>query len=363
MQPRLTDWGLALLVGAGFGTGLWTLTIGRPELGWVFLLHGATGFALGALTLIKLWRVRRRIGRHPGKAALAGGLGAALLVFLVLITGVAWVHDVDIVFAGYNLLNWHIVAGFLLVALVSLHMIRRARPLRRADLSDRRQALRLGGLLLGTGLLVPLQHLLQRRLAWPGADRRFTGSREVASFTGNAFPTVSWIADRPLPLDVDRWQLQVTGLVERPLDLNYAEVAGADELVATLDCTGGFYSTQEWRGIRVGTLLDQAGIQAGARYVRFISVTGYRWSLPLRQARAALLATELGGEALSHGHGAPARLVAPGERGFVWVKWLVALEVIDQPDLGQLLAINTSSLSPAGRGEPVDLAASGEPTG
>ncbi len=355
MRPRLTDWGLALLVGAGFATGLWTLTIGRSALGWVFLLHGATGFALAALTLIKLWRVRRRMLRQPGKAALAGGLGAALLVFFVLASGVAWVHDVDLVFAGYNLLNWHIVAGFLLVALVSWHMIRRALPLRQADLTDRRQVLRLGGLLLGAGLLAPLQQLLQRRLEWPGADRRFTGSREVASFTGNAFPTVSWIADRPLPLDVARWQLQVSGLLERPRSFSYADVAAADELVATLDCTGGFYSTQEWRGIRVGSVLDQVGIQAGARYVRFISVTGYRWSLPLSQARAALLATHLGGEPLSHGHGAPARLVAPGERGFVWVKWLVALEVIDQPDLGQLLAINTSSLSPAGRGEPVEL--------
>ncbi|MBC8074729.1 MAG: molybdopterin-dependent oxidoreductase, partial [Chloroflexales bacterium] len=47
-------------------------------------------------------------------------------------------------------------------------------------------------------------------------------------------------------------------------------------------------------------------------------------------------------EALSHGHGAPARLVVPGERGFIWVKWLVAIELRDTPDPGQLLAINVS---------------------
>lgn len=353
MRPRLTDWGLALLVGVGFGSGLWTLTIGRPDLGWVFVLHGGVGFALGALTVIKLWRVRRRLFGRPGVVALAG-VGAALLVLLVLGTGVAWVHGIQLVAWGYNLLNWHIVAGFLLVALVSAHMVARALPLRRADLADRRQLLRLGGLLFGAILLAPIQHMAQGLLGLPGSARRFTGSREVGSFSGNAFPTVSWVADRPQPLDSTTWQLHVGGAVKRPLSLGYADVAGADELVATLDCTGGFYSTQHWRGALVGNLIEQAGPLPEARYVRFRSVTGYRWSLPLAEARNALLATHLGGEPLSHGHGAPARLVAPGERGFVWVKWLVALELLDSPDPGQLLAINISSLSPAGRGEELE---------
>jgi DMSO/TMAO reductase YedYZ molybdopterin-dependent catalytic subunit len=42
----------------------------------------------------------------------------------------------------------------------------------------------------------------------------------------------------------------------------------------------------------------------------------------------------VGGEPISHGHGAPVRLVAPGRRGFQWVKWVVRLEVRDTPDLG-----------------------------
>jgi hypothetical protein len=312
LRPRLTDWGLACLVGAGFGSGLWTLTIGRPDLGWVFVLHGGVGFALGALTLIKLWRVRRRLLGRTGGPGVVFGIGSALLVFLILGTGVAWVHGVHFVAWGYNLLNWHIVAGFLLVALVSVHMIMRALPLQRRDLADRRQVLRLAGLLLGMGLLAPLQQLTQRLLSLPGADRRFTGSRELASFTGNAFPTVSWIADRPQPLDRTTWCLQVGGSVQRPLSLDCADLTGNTTLVATLDCTGGFYSTQEWRGTRVAALLEQAGLRPEARYVRFVSVTGYRWSLPLEVAREALLATHLGGEPLSHGHGAPARLVAPG---------------------------------------------------
>jgi len=127
--------------------------------------------------------------------------------------------------------------------------------------------------------------------------------------------------------------------------------AAGDELTATLDCTGGFYSAQRWRGMRVGRLLERAGPLADVGWVRFVSVTGYRWSLPLAEARDALVATGVGDEALVHAHGAPLRLVAPGRRGFEWVKWIVAVEALTSPDLGQILAIHWSSLTPEGRGE------------
>jgi DMSO/TMAO reductase YedYZ molybdopterin-dependent catalytic subunit len=87
-----------------------------------------------------------------------------------------------------------------------------------------------------------------------------------------------------------------------------------------------------------------------ARWVRFVSATGYRWSLPLAVAQECFVATRVGGEPLSHGHGAPARLVAPGERGFIWVKWLVAIDLHAAPDLEQLVAINTSGFTDVGSG-------------
>jgi DMSO/TMAO reductase YedYZ molybdopterin-dependent catalytic subunit len=131
----------------------------------------------------------------------------------------------------------------------------------------------------------------------------------------------------------------------------YADLPPNDQYDATLDCTGGFASTQIWRGTRVGNLLDRAGVREGAGWVRFRSVTGYRWSLPLDEARDALLATHVGDEPLNHAHGAPLRLVAPGRRGFEWVKWIVAVEVLTAPDFGQAAAIHWSSLTAKGRGE------------
>ncbi|MGZ3681373.1 MAG: molybdopterin-dependent oxidoreductase, partial [Ktedonobacterales bacterium] len=110
-------------------------------------------------------------------------------------------------------------------------------------------------------------------------------------------------------------------------------------------------STQRWHGARVGHLLAHAAPRPDAAWVSFISVTGYRWTLPLAEASGALLATHVGDETLAHEHGGLARLVAPGRRGFQWVKWVVRIEVRNAPDPGELIAIHTSSFTPAGRGE------------
>jgi len=338
---------LAAGVAAAGATGLWTLATGREAGWWVFVLHGAAGYLTALLLVPKLARVARRMPTAVHEPRGWAGLAATALALAVVASGVAWAAGARLAALGYNLLNWHILLGFALVAVVSAHMLARARPLLARHLRGRRQALQSGGALLGAVLAWPLQEALIRGLGLPGAARRFTGSRELASFSGNAFPTVSWMADRPAPLDQAGWRLAVRGMVARPLALSLDELDGAAELPAILDCTGGFYTEQIWRGTSVADLLDRAGADKGARWVRFVSVTGYRWSLPLEAARGALLATRVGDERLSHGHGAPARLVAPGERGFIWVKWLVAVELRADPDPGQLLAINLSGLDGA----------------
>jgi len=43
----------------------------------------------------------------------------------------------------------------------------------------------------------------------------------------------------------------------------------------------------------------------------------------------------MAGVALAPGHGAPARLVAPGRRGFWWVKWVASIETVTGSDWWQ----------------------------
>ena len=353
MSPRLTDWSLALAAVLAFMTGLVSLVSGLPQEWFIFVLHGIAGFWLLLLLWGKLQRVWPRLV-HPRRwdRRTVYGLLATLLATLTLGSGIWWAGGGEWYFAGFNLLNWHIVLGFVLTAAIAFHMFARAKRLRARDIAGRRRALHFGALLLGSVALWPGQQLAERVLNLSGARRRFTGSYEADSYAGNAFPTSSWVADQPHPIDVQTWRLSLGGAVTPPRDFSYDElVAAHDEEEATLDCTGGFYSTQHWRGIRIGHLLDHVIPHTDARYVSFISVTSYRWSLPLEEARMALLATHIGEEPLSHEHGFPLRLVAPGRRGFEWVKWITRIEVLTAPDPGQVLSIFTSSFTDAGRGK------------
>ena len=128
------------------------------------------------------------------------------------------------------------------------------------------------------------------------------------------------------------------------LPLNNLPALATVARTATLDCTGGWYTTQIWRGLDVAALLDRAVVLPDAVAVGFLSATGYRWSVPLGEISELLLATHVGDQLLDHGHGAPLRLVAPGRRGFQWVKWVTEVRVLTAPDYGQWAAIFTSGL-------------------
>ncbi len=353
MSPRLTDWSIALATLLAFLLGLISLISGLPQAWIVFALHGIAGLWLLLLLWGKLRRVWPRLifPRRWDRRTIFGLL-ALLFVSLALGSGIWWVGGGEWFVAGLNLLNWHIILGFILTAAIAFHMLARFKWLRKRDIVGRRRMLHFGTLLLGGSLLWPTQQFAERTLKSSGADRRFTGSRESGSYAGNAFPTSSWVADSPRPIAIETWQLAVGGAVSKPRNISYNELASVgDELEATLDCTGGFYSTQQWRGISIDRLLEDSDVKGDARYISFVSVTGYRWSLPLDEARKALLATHVGEEALSYEHGFPLRLVAPGRRGFEWVKWIVRVDVLTEPDPGEVVSIFTSSFSDKGRGK------------
>jgi DMSO/TMAO reductase YedYZ molybdopterin-dependent catalytic subunit len=350
MTARGTDWSLALLVALLFASGLGTWFAGDESDAWVFVTHGILGASLAVLLVWKLRRVWRRLvmPERWDRRTVAGAL-ALLLVSATLITGWLWITAGYLTFGGFTVLAWHAALGGILTLAVVIHLLLRAKRPRVRDFAGRRQLLE-GAAIAGAGFVAwRLQAPLNSLLGLPGEKRRFTGSYEADSFAGNAFPTTSWVADDPRPLGSDH-ELVVDGLVDRPLRLAAADLDRGDELVATLDCTGGFYSTQRWRGVRVARLLASASPQPEARHVRVVSHTGYRWSFSLEDAADLLLATRVGAEPLSHGHGAPVRLVAPGRRGFQWVKWVERLELAAESDYLAPASTVWSSFTAAGRG-------------
>jgi len=345
--PRAVDWSLFAFVTAEVGTGLVSFTVGVPE-GWpIFWLHRALGVGIVALLAWKLARVRRRL-TDPGLWRRSTALSVLTLVAAVgaLSTGIVWVFGLDVRLSYWTLLSVHVGFGLVLLPLVAAHATTRFRLPRRVDFERRRTALRYTVLLAAGAATYRLQQAANDALDTAGANRRFTGSQPREGEGNAAFPITSWVADDPDPIDRDNYRLAVAGLVADPVELTADELAVGHETEALLDCTSGWYTVQEWGGIRVGDLIDAAGgpevaggdegsTDSEPAYVRFTSVTGYRWSLPIDEAEDALLATHVGGERLSHGHGAPARLVAPDRRGFQWVKWVTRVEVRSEYDLGQ----------------------------
>lgn len=326
--PRHVDWSIFAIVVFEAASGLLTFTVGTPA-GWpLYRAHRIAGLALVVLLGLKLARVGGRlVDRATWRVSTALSVLTLFVALAALGTGMLWTSGLDVRLSHWTLLSVHVGMGLALVPLVIWHLSTRFALPARGSIDRRRTALRYGLLLVGGAAVYRGQELANHLLDGPGADRRFTGSQPRREVGNDGFPVTAWVADDPDPIDVEGWSLEVTGSVEMPLEFSYDELPVGTEREAVLDCTSGWYTLQRWRGVRVGELLATTGVQEGASHVRFVSVTGYRWSLPIDEARNALLATHVGGEALSHGHGAPLRLVAPGRRGFQWVKWVARVEV------------------------------------
>jgi DMSO/TMAO reductase YedYZ molybdopterin-dependent catalytic subunit len=353
IPPRLVDWTLLLLVAVAAVTGVASLGAGHPALAPLFDVHALAGLALVAVLAVKLRRVAPRITTASARdRATAVSVLLAVVALAALATGAFWSFGGNVAVLRWTTLNVHVGLGLLVVPLLLAHLLARARRPRAADLDpgSRRAALRYLGLLLAGAVAHRAQSAV-RALGDLAADRRFTGSRPAGElYDGTDFPVTSWVADDPAPVDVDEWALRVDGLVGTPATVEYGTLAAAgDERTALLDCTSGWYTERRWRGVRLGSLLDSVGVADDAAWVVVRSVTGYRWSFPLAEARGMLLATHVDGDPLSHGHGAPLRLVAPDRRGFQWVKWVVEVRVTRRRDASQYLATLVSGLGPPRR--------------
>jgi DMSO/TMAO reductase YedYZ molybdopterin-dependent catalytic subunit len=140
--------------------------------------------------------------------------------------------------------------------------------------------------------------------------------------------------------DRSRYTLQVTGLVERPLTLSYAQLTAmpATSVKRDFQCvTGWRVPDTHWTGVRLSTLLEHAGVKAEATALRFVSFDGaYSESLTLAQARRpdVMVAYELEGKPLSSDHGGPARLYVAPMYGYKSCKWLETIELTAQVEPG-----------------------------
>ena len=338
MRHRWVNLLLLALVAGEAVTGAIGLMSGNSRSEIVLQAHSILGYSIVA-TLG--WKVALTLNslRKPARGRPRTMTIVLVAFFLAtMCIGLAWSVSGFWDAGGITGMSLHIYSGIGVIALILWHAWAYTSKFRVGYSKTRRDVLRLGAVLaVGSVAWVATESALRVTEA-VGSKRRFTGSYERGSWQGNRFPSTSWLNDAPEPLDAADYQLRVVGTRGEsalvPLDsmTGPAVQDGNIEFEATLDCTGGWYSSQHWRGVPLSDVFAQMEIDASdAMSCIVTSVTGYSRRYPIGDISGIVLATHVGGEPLSHSHGAPVRLVAPNRRGYDWVKWVTEVRLTTSP--------------------------------
>jgi hypothetical protein len=322
MAGRRTNLALLLLLLLAFVTGVASWLVGPGVVRWVVIAHGALGLGIVVLAPWKSTIARRGLERRrPGRGA---AIAFAVLITTSIVAALVHVTGIVTSVGTFSPLGIHVATAVAAIIVGVVHVVQRPVRPRLTDLS-RRNLLRSGAVLgVGAAGLLALDGAL-RLTGARGATRDATGSFEVGSGVPAEMPVTQWFNDGVAELDPASWHLNVSAGAQT-YSIDELSAFG-DSVRATLDCTGGWYAEQVWHGVRLDRLLE--GVDGESIVVR--SVTGYSRRFARSDARGLLVATHAGEVPLSAGHGAPARLVAPGRRGYWWVKWITAIDVDDEP--------------------------------
>jgi sulfane dehydrogenase subunit SoxC len=158
-------------------------------------------------------------------------------------------------------------------------------------------------------------------------------------------------------IDPDAHRLVIHGLVKRPLVFTLDALARypIESRIAFIECGGnsrllyqqdpapvnvqalhGLVSCAEWTGVRLSTLLDEAGVEPAAKWLvaEGADAAGMSRSVPLAKAMEdALIALYQNGERVRPSNGYPMRLLLPGYEGNMQVKWLRRIKVTEGPTM------------------------------
>ncbi|KNZ41078.1 hypothetical protein AKG39_14060 [Acetobacterium bakii] len=132
-------------------------------------------------------------------------------------------------------------------------------------------------------------------------------------------------------VDVNDYQLKVTGLVNNPVTFSYDQVLEKEsfERLIILYCVEGWNARVLWKGVRIMDLIDDAGISEDAKVVIFHCADGYTTSIPLEtiENKDMLLAYSSNGITLPESMGFPFIVVAEEKLGYKWARWVNEIEL------------------------------------
>ncbi|MEK9282864.1 sulfite dehydrogenase [Bradyrhizobium sp. ISRA442] len=153
-------------------------------------------------------------------------------------------------------------------------------------------------------------------------------------------------------IDPAQHRLMLHGLVDRPLIFTMDELRRfpSESHIYFLECSGnpvytkpygktasdlvGLLSCAEWTGVSLKLVLQEAGLQPGAKWVvaEGADAAALTRSIPIEKClEDAMLVYSQNGERLRPQQGYPLRLLLPGLEGNMNVKWLRRLHVTAEP--------------------------------
>lgn len=176
-------------------------------------------------------------------------------------------------------------------------------------------------------------------------------------------------------IEPDQWTLSLHGQVQRALSFTRETLQRypMESRIGFIECGGnsntlwhetpvqaaaghlhGLVSCAEWTGVRLSTLLEEAGVEPEALWLIAdgMDASGVTVSLPLEKCYDdVLVALYQNGEPLRHENGFPARLFVPGWEGILNVKWLRSLQVSSTPLWSKFDTVSYTDLSKDGRAD------------
>jgi sulfane dehydrogenase subunit SoxC len=174
-------------------------------------------------------------------------------------------------------------------------------------------------------------------------------------------------------IDPGKHELLIHGMVKRPLAFSLEALLRypMETRIHFVECSGnsgifnqpqpqqvtagelnGLLSCSEWTGVRLSTLLAEAGVTKEAKWVvaEGADAAAMSRSIPLEKCMDdAMIALYQNGEAIRPEQGFPMRLLLPGFEGNMNVKWLRRLNLVDVPVDARDETSHYTELMPSGK--------------
>lgn len=150
---------------------------------------------------------------------------------------------------------------------------------------------------------------------------------------GNKLP--AYFVSRTVPVwdesERGKWQLEVSGMVGRPLRLSLDDLQKLPQVSNRVNhyCVEGWTAVETWTGIPFRQLASLVAPDPQAKFVDFQSFDDdyhESWDIESAMHPQTVIAYGLDGKLLEPAHGAPARVYSPVKLGYKNTKYLTRIE-------------------------------------